>query len=116
MKPQSTPHDYRDSSVDYYDRFASPPEGDVEFYRSRIGGAVRVLELGCGTGRVMLQLAECRLHPWIGSFPYRRGLEGTEVRRVGSGMRMLRFFLLPSAFLRALSLLCGKASGGPLFL
>ncbi|MEM9416170.1 MAG: class I SAM-dependent methyltransferase [Planctomycetota bacterium] len=52
-------YDYRQNVADYYDRFSGPPWDDIGFYRSRLPGPdARVLELGCGTGRVLLPLAE----------------------------------------------------------
>ncbi|MGC1480017.1 MAG: class I SAM-dependent methyltransferase [Chthoniobacterales bacterium] len=48
----------RRTAAEYYDRFCNPPPGDVGFYRSRVTSRTRVLELGCGTGRVLLPLAE----------------------------------------------------------
>lgn len=50
--------DPRQNAAAYYDRFSSPPAGDADFYRSRIGETTRVLELGCGTGRVLVPLAD----------------------------------------------------------
>ncbi len=50
--------DYRENAADYYDKFCGPPPGDVDFYRSRVTPDTRVLELGCGTGRVLVPLAE----------------------------------------------------------
>ncbi len=48
---------YRERAARYYDLFADPYD-DVSFYRGRLQGpAARVLELGCGTGRVLLPLA-----------------------------------------------------------
>ena len=52
------PNDYRAVAADYYDRFAQPPPGDIEFYLARVSTGTRVLELGCGTGRVTLPLAQ----------------------------------------------------------
>jgi SAM-dependent methyltransferase len=50
--------DVRIQSAKYYDLNPNPPK-DIPFYRSLISSAdVRVLELGCGTGRVLLPLAE----------------------------------------------------------
>ncbi|HSI65472.1 MAG TPA: class I SAM-dependent methyltransferase [Candidatus Saccharimonadia bacterium] len=49
--------DYREEAVDYYDKFSGPPPGDVDFYRQFVKQTTRVLELGCGTGRVMVPLA-----------------------------------------------------------
>ncbi len=46
------------NAADYYDKFAGPPSGDVEFYAARVTPNSRVLELGCGTGRVLVALAE----------------------------------------------------------
>ena len=52
-------YDNRYDAADYYDRFSAPPGDDVSFYLGRLPGAdARVLELGCGTGRVMLPVAE----------------------------------------------------------
>jgi SAM-dependent methyltransferase len=50
--------DYRQNAVHYYDKFSGPPPGDVAFYHSFVNPATRVLELGCGTGRVMIPLAK----------------------------------------------------------
>jgi len=52
------PKDYREEAVDYYDKFSASPQNDIDFYRSRVTGASRILELGCGTGRVMVSLAD----------------------------------------------------------
>jgi SAM-dependent methyltransferase len=51
-------HDYRQDAVQYYDKFSGPPPGDVAFYRAFVNESTRVLELGCGTGRVMIPLAQ----------------------------------------------------------
>jgi SAM-dependent methyltransferase len=59
--------DYRVNAMGYYDKFATPPPGDVEFYRSQVMADTRVLELGCGTGRVLVPLA--------GSAGYIHGLD-----------------------------------------
>jgi SAM-dependent methyltransferase len=50
--------DYRLTAADYYDKFCGPPPGDVDFYGSRVTPQTRVLELGCGTGRVLVPLAK----------------------------------------------------------
>ncbi|MEM9753348.1 MAG: class I SAM-dependent methyltransferase [Planctomycetota bacterium] len=48
---------YRDQAAKYYDLWADFP--DIDFYRRQITYAeTEVLELGCGTGRVLLPLAE----------------------------------------------------------
>ena len=49
--------DYRLSAVEYYDKFGVPPPVDIEFYRSFVTKTTRLLELGCGTGRVLVPLA-----------------------------------------------------------
>jgi len=52
-------YDIRQQAAEYYDRFSDPGWDDVSFYQSRLpphGG--RVLELGCGTGRVLLPMVE----------------------------------------------------------
>lgn len=50
--------DIRSDAAKYYDLNPYPPE-DLPFYRSRIRDeAVRVLELGCGTGRITLPLSQ----------------------------------------------------------
>ena len=50
--------DYRDRVASYYDHCPDMP-GDVPFYKDIIGDRpVRILELGCGTGRVLLPLVE----------------------------------------------------------
>lgn len=50
--------DFRADVAKYYD-LQQLPWDDVSFYRSQISdGETRVLELGCGTGRVLLPLAE----------------------------------------------------------
>lgn len=47
------------SNAEYYDGFSAPPWDDVAFYRDRLAvPAPRLLELGCGSGRVLLPLAE----------------------------------------------------------
>ena len=52
-------YDNRYDAAHYYDLFSEPPGDDVSFYLGRLGGpSARVLELGCGTGRVMLPVAE----------------------------------------------------------
>lgn len=51
--------DIRSTTAEYYERFSGPPWDDLPFYRSRLPGQdARVLELGCGTGRVLLPIAE----------------------------------------------------------
>ena len=51
--------DNRYDAAHYYDLFSAPPGDDVAFYLDRLPGPdARVLELGCGTGRVMLPTAE----------------------------------------------------------
>lgn len=53
----STMVDWRMAAAKYYDACPAPFD-DVEFYLKRIHGeASRVLELGCGTGRVLIPLA-----------------------------------------------------------
>ena len=49
--------DDRQEAVGYYDKFAGAPSGDVDFYRSFVTRTTRLLELGCGTGRVLVPLA-----------------------------------------------------------
>ncbi len=52
-------NDYRHDAARYYDKYCAPPPGDVAFYRARIPKPnARVLELGCGTGRVLVPLIE----------------------------------------------------------
>lgn len=51
--------DYRQDAASYYDRFCRPPAGDIDFYLSLLTSAdARVLELGCGTGRVLVPMAD----------------------------------------------------------
>jgi SAM-dependent methyltransferase len=51
--------DIRVEAASYYDLNPNAPN-DVPFYKGKIPSpAVHVLELGCGTGRVLLALAEC---------------------------------------------------------
>ena len=50
---------HQQNTVDMYDRFSGPPWNDIAFYRERLTKTdARVLELGCGTGRVLLPMAE----------------------------------------------------------
>jgi SAM-dependent methyltransferase len=49
--------DYRQDAIAYYDKFGVPPPVDIEFYRSFVSKTTRLLELGCGTGRVLVPLA-----------------------------------------------------------
>ncbi len=54
------PDDYRQGAATYYDRFSGADLHDVAFYQARLAerdAPSRVLELGCGTGRVLLPLA-----------------------------------------------------------
>ncbi|MEM6256803.1 MAG: class I SAM-dependent methyltransferase [Planctomycetota bacterium] len=52
-------YDNRYDAADYYERFHQPPWNDIAFYLDRVPEHnVRVLELGCGTGRVMLPMTE----------------------------------------------------------
>jgi SAM-dependent methyltransferase len=62
--------DTRRGAAEYYDRLSRPPPGDIEFYQARLPERGRVLELGCGTGRVTLPLA--------GSAGYVHGLDCSE--------------------------------------
>jgi len=52
--------DIRKEAAKYYDLIPSPFEGkDIQFYIAHLpAGETRVLELGCGTGRVLLPLAQ----------------------------------------------------------
>lgn len=53
-----TLNDLREGEARFYDLNPLAPN-DIPFYRSRLTGPdARVLELGCGTGRVLLPLAE----------------------------------------------------------
>lgn len=62
--------DIRAEAANYYDLCPDMP-ADVPFYRSLIPSPeARVLELGCGTGRVLVPLAE--------SCPYIHGLDLSE--------------------------------------
>ena len=57
--PDNQPcRDYRQEAAAYYDRFSRPPSDDVDFYRARVTSETTVLELGCGTGRVLVPLVE----------------------------------------------------------
>lgn len=50
-------YDNRYDAAFYYDLFSRPPGDDASFYLDRLPhNGARVLELGCGTGRVMLPL------------------------------------------------------------
>lgn len=50
--------DNRYDAAAFYDRFCSPPPGDIDFYHALLTSpGARVLELGCGTGRVLVPLA-----------------------------------------------------------
>lgn len=52
-------YDNRYDAVEYYDRFSQPPGDDVSFYLNRLPKSdARVLELGCGSGRVMLPVSK----------------------------------------------------------
>jgi SAM-dependent methyltransferase len=53
--PKNSPFD-RDEIAALYD--AVPFAADIPFYLGLAAGAARVLELGCGTGRLLLPLAE----------------------------------------------------------
>jgi SAM-dependent methyltransferase len=48
--------DIREKAARYYDLFA-PEYDDLPFYRQRTSSSMRMLELGCGTGRVLVPLA-----------------------------------------------------------
>ena len=48
--------DVRESAAQYYD-LQDNPTADIPFYAARLPSAAHVLELGCGTGRVLLPLA-----------------------------------------------------------
>lgn len=51
--------DIRQSTASYYDRFSHPGWDDTAFYKGRLASTeARVVELGCGTGRVMVPLAQ----------------------------------------------------------
>ena len=54
-------NDYREDAARFYDLWADPYD-DVSFYRAKLPSPeADVLELGCGTGRVLLPMAEsCR--------------------------------------------------------
>ena len=50
--------DIRAQAARFYDLEDDPFDGrDIEFYRRLVSPATRVLELGCGTGRVLVPLA-----------------------------------------------------------
>ena len=50
--------DIREDAAQFYDLNPTAPD-DLEFYRGKIPGSdARILELGCGTGRVLLPLVE----------------------------------------------------------
>jgi len=52
-------YDNRYNAAVYYDTFTEPPGDDAAFYMGRLPAErARVLELGCGTGRVLLPFAE----------------------------------------------------------
>ena len=58
------PLDLRAEAARYYDLNPATP-GDIEFYLNRLPGPqARILELGCGTGRVSIPLAQhgCYVH------------------------------------------------------
>ena len=62
--------DIRTEATKYYDLNPEVPD-DIPFYKERIlTGEVKVLELGCGTGRVLLPLAQ-----WCG---YVHGIDTSE--------------------------------------
>ena len=47
-----------DYPADLYSPLHRGNEGDEEFYRAVCAGAERVLELGCGSGRILAVLAD----------------------------------------------------------
>ena len=52
-------HEYDNVAALYYDHYSTGLEGDVQFYVEEASKAdTRVLELGCGTGRILLPMAE----------------------------------------------------------
>lgn len=57
MQSTST-FDPRRGNAPYYD-LSDVPLPDVPFYKTLVSESSRVLELGCGTGRVMIPLAPC---------------------------------------------------------
>ena len=62
------PGEYEGVQARYYDEYFSGVPGDVEFYlgiAASAGGEGGVLELGCGTGRILLPLATSGL-PVVG--------------------------------------------------
>ena len=57
---QAARHDPREGNADYYD-LDSDPLSDVPFYLRNVDRNTAVLELGCGTGRVLIPLAtQCK--------------------------------------------------------
>ena len=52
-------HEYDEISALYYDCYSTGLEGDVQFYIEEASKAdTPVLEIGCGTGRILLPMAE----------------------------------------------------------
>lgn len=59
INPRNTLYEYESNHARYYDMCYTVPTGDVQFYvEEATKSGSPVLELGCGTGRIMIPTAE----------------------------------------------------------